>query len=110
MSFLDQFSKLAGSFLGDPNASPADLAAKVQQQVGSMGDDDRQNLGATLLQTFTEHDAYQGDGNQAATEAGTTSDEVAQGSPSAVSALVGYAQAHPQVLQTVIGKFFSSGT
>jgi hypothetical protein len=110
MSFLDQFSKIAGNFLGDPDASPADVVAKVQQQIGDMGDGDRQNLGATLLQTFTEHDAYQGDGDQAASEAGTTSDEVAQGSPSAVSALVGYAQQHPEVLQTVVTRFFSSGS
>jgi hypothetical protein len=58
-----------------------------------------------LLQTFTEHESYNGDGAQAASEAGTSSDEVAQGSPTAISALVQYAQSNPQVLQTVLSKF-----
>jgi hypothetical protein len=107
MSFLDQFSKLAGNLLGNPNASPSDLTSQLQQHIGSMSDDDRQNLGTTLLQTFTEHSSYQGDGDQAAAEAGTTSDQVAQGSPSALNAIVQYAQAHPEVLQTVVTRVFA---
>lgn len=119
MSFFDNLTKLAGSVLGNKSSEevagalsdhvsgmdPSELAGHLQQSLGSMDPANRQRLGQQLLQTFTEHDAYQGDGAQAVEEAGTTVQSVQEGSSGGLAALIAYAQANPQVLQAAASAF-----
>jgi hypothetical protein len=119
MSFFDSLKSMAGGLLG--NATPQDAAQAVSEHVGSMDPSELaghlsqsipnldtsslQGLGQQMLSTFTNHPAYQGDAAQAAAAAGTTTEAVASGSPSAISSLIDYAKNNPQVLQAATSAF-----
>jgi hypothetical protein len=119
MSFMDNLTKMAGQLLGGvdqqsaANAAgehvaqmdPQELAGHLKDSVGSMDPSTLTALGQHLLETFTSHQAYSGDGAQAAAEAGTSAEAVASGSPAAISSLVEYAKGHPEVLQTAASAF-----
>lgn len=119
MSFFDSIGKMAESLLpgvtpedaskaaGDhvSQMDPNELAGHLTQSVGSMDQTSLMALGQQLLHTFTNHDAYSGDGAQAAREAGTTQEAVAGGSPDAVASLIAYAKSNPQVLQAAANAF-----
>jgi hypothetical protein len=119
MSFFDSITKIAGSLLADKSPQevagalsdhvssmdPSELSGHMQQSVEAMDPQHRQQLGQQLLQTFTDHPASQDDGPSAAEQAGTNAQEVQQGSPGGLRALIAYAQANPQVLQTAVSAF-----
>jgi hypothetical protein len=119
MSFFDDLKKMATDFLASPQGQgavaaasehitqmdPQQLAGHLQDSLGSMDAEKVTALGQQLLQTFTSHQAYQGDGAQAAQAAGTTAEAVTSGAPAAVSSLIAYAQAHPEILQAATTAF-----
>jgi hypothetical protein len=119
MSFLDNIAKMASQVLGSvqpqeagqaagdhvSQMDPSELAGHLQQSLGTMDKSSLMALGQQMLQTFTSHSAYQGDGAQAAQEAGTSQEAVASGSPDAVSSIVAYAKNNPQVLQAAATAF-----
>ncbi|HMD03527.1 MAG TPA: hypothetical protein VKG44_11240 [Candidatus Baltobacteraceae bacterium] len=115
MSFMDNLGKMASGLLGGNQGAEQEGQAggsgeMVQQLVqhvcsGNMDQSTLTGLGQQLLTTFTSHSAYQGDGAQAAAEAGTTQEAVAQGSPNAIASLVQYAQSNPQVLSAAMTAF-----
>ncbi len=119
MSLFDNLSKMAGELLGNVSPQeatqaasdhlsemdPNQLAGHLQSSLGSMDTSQVAALGQRLLETFTAHPSYQGDGAQAAAEAGTSEAEVASGSPNAVASLVDYARNHPEVLQAATSAF-----
>ncbi|MFY9780350.1 MAG: hypothetical protein WAJ85_07555 [Candidatus Baltobacteraceae bacterium] len=133
MSFLEGLGKMAEGLLGggaqagaDPLAGvdpqqaaaaaadhvqsldPSELAGHLTQSVGSLDASSLSGLGQTLLQTFTNHASFQGDGAAAAQAAGTDAQAVASGSPNAISALISYAQSNPAVLQSAAGSFLQN--
>jgi len=97
MSFFENLTNVAGQLM--EGKSPAEAAQALIGHVGNMDDSTRQNLGGQLLQAFSQHSGFQGDGSDAAAQAGTNADDVAQGNPGALSSLIGFAQSHPEVLQ-----------
>jgi hypothetical protein len=119
MSFFDNLSKAASDLFGSitpqqasqaagdhvQDMEPNELANHLQQSVGTMDTSSLAALGQQLLSTFTSHASYSGDGAQAAQEAGTSAEVVAQGSPQAVAAVIDYAKSNPQVLQEAASAF-----
>jgi hypothetical protein len=119
MSFMDSLGKMAEGLVGGASPKdaaaaasdhvqgmdPSELAGHLTQSVGSMDPSALQGLGQQLLATFTKHEAFAGDGAQAAAAAGTDADAVASGSPNAISALIGYAKDNPAVLQSAASAF-----
>ncbi len=119
MSFFDNLSRMAGDLLGSVSPQqaaqaasdhvsemdPNELAGHLQSSLGNMDSSQVAALGQRLLETFTAHPSYQGDGAQAAAEAGTSEAEVASGSPNAVASLIDYARSHPEVLQAASSAF-----
>jgi hypothetical protein len=121
MSQYDDLSQMAGKIFGSDNApsaqqiqgavehmrqmDPNELVDQLKASVGSMNPSSLSSLGQQLLQTFTNHQSYNGDGAQAAQEAGTSEQEVASGRPGAVSAIIDYARSNPQILQAATTAF-----
>lgn len=119
MSFFDNLTRMASSLLGNvspeqatqaasdhvADTDPNELAGHLQSSLGTMDASQVGALGQRLLETFTAHPSYQGDGAQAAAEAGTSEAEVASGSPNAVASLIDYARQHPEVLQAASTAF-----
>jgi hypothetical protein len=114
MSFFDTLKNAASEFIETVNTQQPDArsthekADDVIQNVDTLDESTLLNLGQHLLQTFTRHDSYAGDGEQAAQEAGTSADAVASGSPDAIASLLTFAKNHPQILQSVMGAFAPS--
>ncbi|MGH7728576.1 MAG: hypothetical protein ACREM2_07295 [Vulcanimicrobiaceae bacterium] len=113
---MDNLKNLAGGLMGgsDPAAAagqqvasmdPAQLAGHLQQSLGSMDSSSLGALGQQLLQTFTNHTAFNGDGAAAATAAGTSSAAVASGDSGAIGQLISYAKGNPQILQAASAAF-----
>jgi hypothetical protein len=119
MSFFDNVGKIASDIFGEvktedvtqaasdhvASLDPSDLADHLQQSVGTMDQSSLMALGQHLLQEFGNHPSFDGDGAAAASAAGTSQDEVASGSPSAVSSLIDYARSNPAVLQQAAQAF-----
>jgi hypothetical protein len=119
MSFLDNIMKMAGSALGNQSSDdiakavashvggmdPSELSGHLQEAVSAMDPATRQSLGQQLLQTFTQSTAVAGTGADAATAAGTTESQVAEGAPGALQSIIRYAQDNPQVLQAAATAF-----
>jgi hypothetical protein len=129
MSFLDGLGKMAEGLLAgganplagvDPQEAaaaasahvqsldPSELAGHLTQSVGSMDASSLVGLGQTLLQTFTNHASFPGDGAAAAQAAGTDAQAVASGAPNAISALINFAKSNPQVLQSAAASFLKN--
>jgi hypothetical protein len=106
MSFMDNISKAVGGLFG--GAGGADAGAAAQNLTGHLNSMDPATLGTfgqQLLNTFTSHTGYPGDGAQAAAAAGTTPEAVASGAPGAIGSLISYAQQNPQVMQACMTAF-----
>lgn len=102
---FDTFKSIASSLLGNANADPSQVADHLAANTDSLDRSSLMGLGQQLLQTFGSHEAYSGDEQQAAAEAGTTPDAVASGSPEGVSSLLNYAKGHPQILSAAVAAF-----
>ena len=119
MSFMDGLEKMAGGLLGGvtpeqasaaaadhvANADPSQLADHLTESVGTMNQSSLSNLGQQLLQTYTNHQAYDGDANTATQEAGVSQAAVAAGDPGAVATMIQFAKNNPQVLQAAASAF-----
>jgi hypothetical protein len=109
MSFMDNLGKMFGGGSNPldmiKNLTGDQLGNVLQTGANQLPEDSRAQLGQQLLQAFTNHVPYTGDGAQAAQAAGTTADAVASGAPSALSSIIDYAKAHPEVLQTAATAF-----
>ncbi|HEY0798571.1 MAG TPA: hypothetical protein VGD50_05445 [Candidatus Baltobacteraceae bacterium] len=113
MSFFDSVESVAGELLqgaqaqtaAAPDTATAGSGQAATPNVATMDQGSLVALGTQLLATFTSHGAYNSDGAQAAQEAGTSADAVASGSPDAISTLMTYAKAHPQILQSALSAF-----
>jgi hypothetical protein len=117
---MDNITKMASGFLGGADPAQAagaasdhvagmdsgELADHLQQSVGSLGPSSLQALGQHLLSSFTNSTG--GDADAAAQAAGTTSDAIASGSPSAISALIDQVKNNPGALQSAASNFLGS--
>ena len=119
MSFMDELGKMAGGMLGNmspqqaadaasdhvASADPNEVADGLTQSVGKMDQSTLSNLGQQLLQSYTNHQSFDGDANAATQEAGVSQAAVASGDPGAVGTLLQFAKMHPEVLQTAASAF-----
>jgi hypothetical protein len=103
MSFMDNISKTVSSLFG--GGASGDVAQNLEGHLSSMDPATLGTFGQQLLNTFTSHTGYQGDGAAAAAAAGTSAEAVASGAPGAISSLISYAQQNPQVLQACMTAF-----
>lgn len=108
MSFFDTLKNAAGELLGTMNetaANPSEHADNVVKRIDGLDENALLSLGQQLLETFTRHESYPSDGEQAAADAGTSAEAVASGSPNAIAKLITFAKDHPQILQSISGSF-----
>ena len=110
MSFFDTLKNAAGELLGTMNAqersgNPSEHADNIVQRIDGLDKNALLTLGQQLLETFTRHESYPSDGEQAAADAGTSAEAVASGSPNAIGRLITFAKDHPQILQSISGSF-----
>lgn len=119
MGFMDNLAQAAAGLFGGAspqqtadaasahveNTDPNELADHLTQSVGTMDQSNVASLGKQLLESFTNHGSFAGDGNAAAQQAGVTQDAVASGQPGAVGALLQFAKSNPAVLQTAASAF-----
>ncbi len=103
MSFIDNISKAVSGLFG--GAGSADATQNLEGHLNSMDPATLGTFGQQLLNTFTSHEGYPGDGAQAAAAAGTTPEAVASGTPGAIGSLIAYAQQNPQVMQACMTAF-----
>jgi hypothetical protein len=119
MSFMDGLGKLAGQFLGGAtpqqtadaasehvaSSDPNELVGHLTQSLGTMDQGSLASMGTQLLESFTNHPASTEDAATATANAGVSQSEVASGNPGAIGALIEYAKANPQVLQSAASAF-----
>jgi hypothetical protein len=92
---LDLIKQLGGGQLGD----------MLHNGSTQVDDTTRASLGQHLLDAFTNHVPFTGTGADAAAQAGTSEAAVQSGDPGAVGALINYAKAHPEIIQTATTAF-----
>ncbi len=119
MSWMDQIGKMAGSMFGNASESDtaqaasdhvqesdsAELASDLQKSVSTMDPSSLEQFGQHLLHSFTNNQSFDGDAATATNGAGTTQDAVAAGDGGAISNLIAYGRANPDVLKQAASAF-----
>jgi hypothetical protein len=103
MGFLENIMKMVGGGGASADSNPAAaIAGALQQGMGSMDQNSLAGIGQQLLKSFTDTQAFNGTGADAAAAAGVDPTHVEQGNAGAIGGLLEIAKQHPEVVQNAV--------